>query len=487
MRILLVSTYDLGRQPFGLASPAAWLRQAGFDVECVDLSRATVADHVFASAPLVAFYLPMHTATRLALPVIARVRRIHPEAVVCAYGLYAPLNEPLLRSHGVDVILGGEFEADLVGVARGVGARGARGAHGAHGAHGAQGAQSAEGAQDASGAAVVIGSSEDRTALQAAPLQRLSFIQPDRSDLPALDRYATLQMPDGSRRVAGATEATRGCKHRCRHCPIVPVYDGQFRVVPVDVVLADIAAQVEQGARHITFGDPDFLNGPVHARRLVERLHATFPSLTYDVTIKIEHLLKHDDLLPVLVGTGCLFVTSAVESVDDEVLARLDKGHTRADFVEAVARCRESGLMLAPTFVAFTPWTSLEGYRDLLDTVASLDLVDHVAPVQWGIRLLVTWGSRLLELEDIRARIGPFDPRTLTFPWAHADARVDALQTNVMSLIGVQLTRPRRELFDEIRRMAAGDDEPGADVIFAPPRVWPSRTSIPYLNEPWYC
>jgi hypothetical protein len=205
------------------------------------------------------------------------------------------------------------------------------------------------------------------------------------------------------------------------------------------------------------------------------------------VTIKIEHLLKHDDLLPVLVGTGCLFVTSAVESVDDEVLARLDKGHTRADFVEAVARCRESGLMLAPTFVAFTPWTSLEGYRDLLDTVASLDLVDHVAPVQWGIRLLVTWGSRLLELEDIRARIGPFDPRTLTFPWAHADARVDALQTNVMSLIGVQLTRPRRELFDEIRRMAAGDDEPGADVILAPPRVWPSRTSIPYLNEPWYC
>ncbi len=90
----------------------------------------------------------------------------------------------------------------------------------------------------------------------------------------ALGRYATLLMPDGTRRVAGATDATRGCKHRCRHCPIVPVYDGQFRVVPVDVVLADIDQQVAAGAEHITFGDPDFFNGPTHARRIVEQLHA---------------------------------------------------------------------------------------------------------------------------------------------------------------------------------------------------------------------
>src|SRR5262249_10801833 len=156
-------------------------------------------------------------------------------------------------------------------------------------------------------------------------------------------------------RVVGYTEATRGCKHRCRHCPIVPIYDGQFRVVPVDVVLADIRQQVDAGARHITFGDPDFFNGPAHALAILSALAREWPELTYDATIKVEHLLKQRALLPRLRDTGCLFITSAVEAIDDDILARLDKHHTRADFIEAVAICRAAGVTLVPTFVAFTP------------------------------------------------------------------------------------------------------------------------------------
>ncbi len=292
-------------------------------------------------------------------------------------------------------------------------------------------------------------------------------------------------MPDGTRRIAGATDATRGCKHRCRHCPIVPVYDGQFRVVPVDVVLADIRAQVDRGAEHITFGDPDFLNGPTHARRIVEALHREFPTLTYDVTIKVEHLLAHPNLLPVLAETGCLFVTSAVESVDDRVLAYLEKGHTRADFIAAARACRDVGLTLAPTFVAFTPWTTLDGYRDLLDVVDELGLAGHVAPVQWGIRLLVTWQSRLLELPDIKQLVGPFDPKTLTFPWRHPDERVDALQRDVMELIGVRINAPRLDLFEAVRELVSPKRPLAATADTLAPLL--SRSAIPYLNEPWYC
>jgi hypothetical protein len=285
-------------------------------------------------------------------------------------------------------------------------------------------------------------------------------------------------MPDGTERVAGATDATRGCKHRCRHCPIVPVYDGQFRVVAVDTVLADIDQQVAAGAEHITFGDPDFLNGPTHARRVVEALHARHPPVTYDATIKVEHLLRHRDLLPVLARTGCLFVTTAVESVDDHVLEQFEKNHTRADFVEAVGLTREVGLTLAPTFVAFTPWTTRDGYRDLLDTVARLDLIDHVAPVQWGLRLLITQGSRLLELADIQRMAGAFDSRTLTYPWTHEDPRVDQLQQQIAQLIGVGATRSRRALFTEVSCLAGR--RPQEDPYLA-------RAAIPYLNEPWYC
>ena len=436
MNVVLLSTYDLGRQPFGLASPAAWLRRAGHDVHSLDLSREPLSTDSVAAADLIAFYLPMHTATRLAMPVIQRVRVINPAATICAYGLYAPLNEDLLRQHGVTIVLGPEAEEDLVRIA--------------------EGAATAE-----------------AVALRTIP--RFDFIQPDRNGLPSLDRYAALQMPDGSSKIVGATDATRGCKHRCRHCPIVPVYDGQFRAVPVAIVVADIRALVQQGATHISFGDPDFFNGPTHARRIVEALHREFPDVTYDAIIKVEHLLAHRRLLPLLAATGCLFITSAVESVDDDVLAKLEKGHTRADFILAARLCRDAGVTLVPTFVAFTPWTTIDGYMDLLRVVSELDLVANVAPVQWGIRLLVTWESRLLELPDIQGAIGPFDATTLTYPWAHRDPRVDLLQHQVMALAGVRVTRSRQAIFATVCELAQ------VNVIL------PSRAAIPYLDEPWYC
>ena len=441
MNVVLLSTYDLGHQPFGMASPAAWLRRAGSHVTAMDLSRERLRDDAVIAADVIAFYLPMHTATRLAMPVIDHVRALNPAATIAAYGLYAQLNEELLRKRGVTVVLGPEAEQDLVDLA-GVAA------------------SSAPAAAEAA-------------ALRTIP--RLQFIQPDRSGMPSLDRYASLQMPDGSHRVVGATDATRGCKHRCRHCPIVPVYDGQFRAVPVDVVLADIRAQVQQGAQHISFGDPDFFNGPAHARRIVEALHREFPAVTYDAIIKVEHLLSHRELLPLLTATGCLFITSAVESVDDDVLAKLEKGHTRADFLTAAVLCREAGVTLVPTFVAFTPWTTIDGYIDLLRVVADADLVPNVAPVQWGIRLLVTWQSRLLELPDIQAAIGPFDAKSLTYPWRHSDPRVDLLQQQVMSLAGVRAQRSREEIFETISELAQVN------------LILPSRSAIPYMNEPWYC
>jgi radical SAM superfamily enzyme YgiQ (UPF0313 family) len=420
--VVLVSTYDLGRQPFGVASPVAWLRRAGIEARAVDLSRDRLPADAVSAARVVAFYLPMHTATRLALPVIDRVRAINPNATVCAYGLYAQLNETLLREHGVTAILGPEAEQDLVTLC-------ARSDEAAH-------------------------PPRERAAKTDRSVPRLQFIPPDRSGLPSLDRYATLVMPDGARKMVGSTDATRGCKHRCRHCPIVPVYNGQFRVVPVDVVMADVRAQIGRGAEHITFGDPDFFNGPAHARKIVAAMREQFPHLTYDVTIKIEHLLEHRDLLPVLANTGCAFVTSAVESVDDGVLAKLEKGHTRAGFIEAAELCRSAGLTLVPTFVAFTPWTTLAGYMDLVNVVDDLGLTDHVAPIQWSIRLLITFNSRLLELDDIQRVIGAFDPHTLTYPWRHPDPRVDELQQKMMTLA----QQPR-----------------------------PSRSTVPYLDEPWYC
>src|SRR5579872_5867398 len=347
VRVLLISTYELGRQPFGLASPAAWLRAAGHDVTLADLSCTHMPQPAAAEADLIAFFLPMHTATRLALRLIERVRALNPRARLCAYGLYAPLNETVLRRAGVSTILGGEFEAGLVAAA---------------------------GQSNGNGAGVHIS------------LERQQFLVPDRAGLPPLGAYAHLVTGDSTRRV-GYTEASRGCRHLCRHCPVVPVYNGVFRVVQQDVVLEDIRRQVASGAEHLTFGDPDFFNGPGHAMAIVETLHREWPALTYDVTIKVEHLLQQRALLPRLRDTGCVFVTSAVESLDDAVLERLAKGHSRADFEQALGLMRSADLAMSPTFIPFTPWTTAESYREFLRELVALGLADQVAPIQLAIRL----------------------------------------------------------------------------------------------------
>jgi radical SAM superfamily enzyme YgiQ (UPF0313 family) len=442
---VLISTYELGHQPFGLASPAAWLRRAGVTTHLFDLAKDRLDETTVRSAGLVGFHLPMHTATRLAAPVIARVRAANPSARIVAYGLYAPLNEAWLRSIGVDHVLGGEFEEELTRIARG--------------AH-------------------------ESATPQRSRLPRLRFLVPDRQGLPPLKRYSTLRLPDGSARVVGYTEASRGCRHLCRHCPVVPIYNGQFRIVQPDVVLADIEAQVAAGAQHLTFGDPDFFNGPTHAVRIVTALHARHPAITYDATIKVEHLLRHRDLLPTLRDTGCLFVTSAVESIDDEVLRLLEKGHTRRDFLDVVKATREAGISLSPTFVPFHPWTTIERYAELLEVVADLDLIDHVAPIQLAIRLLVPEGSRLLQVDEVRRRVGAFDAKTLTYRWEHANPEVDDLQREIAAVVGRSLVSDRRRIFDEIARLTAertGRPLPPAS------RPQPGRPGVAHLDEPWYC
>jgi radical SAM superfamily enzyme YgiQ (UPF0313 family) len=500
MKAVLISTYELGHQPFGLASPAAWLRAQGATVTCLDLSREDFREESIRGADLVAFYVPMHTATRLGANLVARVRELNPRGHLCFYGLYAPVNEAYLRGLGVQTILGGEFEAGLGRLAAALEkSHPLRAAKDGAPPPGEPGDPVEPGEPIFDPGDPVEPSEPDEPIFDpgepgdpAGPitsLERLNFVVPDRAGLPPLSKYAHLLLPDGRSRIAGYTEASRGCKHLCRHCPIVPVYGGVFRVVPREIVLEDIRRQVAAGAQHITFGDPDFFNGPLHGLAVVEALHREWPDLTYDVTIKVEHLLQQEKYLPRLRESGCLFVTSAVESVDDAILARLDKGHTRADFLAVLERFRDVGLVLQPTFVPFSPWTTLEGYRELLAVIAANDLVEHVAPIQLGIRLLIPAGSRLLELEEVRGNIGAFDAAALFYPWRHSDARLDALAERVQDLAnqGDALKQTRSETFAQIWRAAAAVAGEGVAAPVWQPPAGQSRAAIPHFTEPWYC
>lgn len=440
--VLLLSTYELGHQPHGLASPLAFLRRAGIDAVAQDLAVDRLDEALVASARVVGISVPMHTALRLGVRAAERVRKINPAAHICFYGLYAPLNRAFLLAHCADSVVGGEYEAELTALIERV----------------LSGAVSAP--------ADVV-------------LARLDFATPLRGHLPIVTRYAELERADGTRVPSGHVEASRGCLHLCRHCPIPAVYDGRFFVVPVEVVLADVAQQVEAGVRHISFGDADFLNGPNHALAVARAVHARFESLSFDVTIKVEHILKHREIFAELASLGCAFVVSAIESRSDEVLRILDKGHTRDDIDRAIDVLDAAGIPMRPTLVAFTPWTTPGDYVALVDWILARDLTRHIDPIQLAIRLLVPPGSKLLELDEVRAILGPLDEARFSYSWRHADARMDALYARVSRLVAEP-----NVTFEAIATLAREVLElPASDASVPRQR----RGAAPRLTEAWFC
>src|SRR5688572_24127292 len=414
MRVLLVSTYELGHQPLHLASATAALREAGHDVKTVDISvepwDPTLVDWTHA----VAFSVPTHTAMRLAMKGAEAVKRRRPDVPVCFYGLYAQISRDLTAGT-IDHAVAGEYETSLV---EWVGSLG--------------------------------GTTE-------APVGRIELSRqrqrlPVRTGLPKLKKYAHLAL-DGEERLVGYVEASRGCVHRCRHCPVPVVYDGRTRKVAVDVVIDDIAQLVDRGARHITFGDPDFLNRWAHSMKIVELVHRRFPELTFDVTTKVSHLLRYASLVPLLAEQGCLFVVSAYECVNDEILRYLDKGHTAAEAATATDLLRTNGIEPRPSWLPFMPWTTVSDVQEILDFVVRHDLIGNVDPVQYTIRLLIPQGSLMLEVPELEPYIGPYDAESLSYTWSAADERTVALQQQLTKLVetGQSDGKTITEIFCDVR------------------------------------
>ena len=452
-RVTLLSTYELGHQPLGLATAAAALRARGHDVQSQDLAVEALDASALRDADLIAISVPMHTAARLALRLVPTLRALNPRARLCLYGLYASL---LHEQEAIDVVAGGEYEAALCDLADSLAAR-----------------EEIDRARPGLGA-------RPEFARATAPV-------PDRVGLAPLERYARLHA--GERvALAGYVECSRGCAHRCGHCPWTAVYEGRLRLVDASAVLADIEQQLALGAEHITFGDPDFLNAVPHSLAIAEELHQRHPDVTFDATIKVEHLLEHPALLPRLRALGCLFVTSAFESTSDEVLRELHKGHSAADLARALRLCEEAGLALRPTWVAFNPWASVEDFVAQLAFIERRELIGHAEPVQLALRLLVPPSSALIEPLREQGLLGDYDAEGLTYRWRPRDGRVDALHAAVARIVEADAHAPApppaHETFARVQVAALGAAGLPPRAGAAPPAP---RHAIPGLTESWFC
>jgi len=454
--ILLISCYELGHPSFGLALLSGLLDSAGFTVETLDLAVEPFDKAKIARAQFLGISVPMHTALRIGVKAARAAKKINPNIPIAFFGLYASLNESFLLEN-FDFVIGGEYEGPFLQLVQ-------------------------SDFQDNDTA--VIGVS--RKGRMVAPnLKSIPFQKPSRATFPPLSKYAHLER-DGGRFPVGYVEASRGCRHLCRHCPIPPVYNGRFTVIREEILLEDIRAQVDLGATHITFGDPDFLNGPNHSMNIARKMHQAFPELTFDFTAKIEHLIKYKTLIPDFAAWGCLFIISAVESLSDVVLDHLDKGHTRADVIHAIEIVHERGIALRPSLVPFTPWSTLDDYIDLFDFVGQYHLIDSIDPVQFTIRLLVPPGSLLITESSMAKFLGEMNQESFTYQWVHPDPRMDQLQVAVSEL--VEEGGCDGDLFYRLKEcaLAMREGRPARPVDQTGWAHAPTKKP-PRLTESWFC
>ena len=451
MNTLLISTYELGHQPLHLATAASALIAAGHETRCMDLAVAPWNEADVEWAEIVGISVPMHTAMRLAEKVATRVRHTRPKLPIATFGLYAGIDHHPELPTSIDASFAGAYEPNLVAWIDDV-----------------------------------------RTPLNpAAPsvdLERHATRMPARKLLPPITEYTRLAV-DGMEHPVGYVETTRGCVHTCRHCPVPIIYKGRIRIIDADVVLADIDQLVDQGAKHITFADPDFLNGVRHSMEIVRRLHRRHPHLTFDATVKVEHILEHVGLWDEFRNAGCLFVVSAFESVSENILRILDKGHTAADAVAAIHLLRRHGIEIRPSWMPFTPWTSPQDVRGILHFVRENDLIPNVDPVQYTIRLLVPHGSLLLNHPDMRPHLLDYDHQRLSYRWEPDDPRSDLLQLQLADIVEHGITTEASDLdtfgrlWDVVHQAAPLSTDHGTPEFSSTA----SALARPRLTEPWFC
>ncbi len=447
MRVLLLSTYELGHQPLHLAVPAARLEADGHTVEVIDLAVDALDWHAVERAGAVAISVPMHTAMVLAVGVARRVRAQRPDLPLAFYGLYATLGIDPTVDRLAHRVISGEYVEPL-----------------------------SEWIAELSTGLAHPGRAIVRVGKPPAAV-------PQRSGLPALDRYAHLKLGD-EHRLVGYVEATQGCRHTCRHCPVPAVYGGRFRAVDVESIRADVDQLVGGGAQHITFGDPDFLNGPAHAERVLGVLRSDHPELTFDVTVKVEHILAHADIWERLAATGVLFVVSAYESVDDRTLLLMDKGHTAADLGPATTVLRSAGIDVRPSLLPFTPWTELQHLPSLFSFLSEFDLLGSVDPIQLAIRLLIPKGSLMLELPETQAAVTGYRAESLSYQWESADPRLDVLQRRLADIAESGADREDHSA-TLLEQWGAVVDVSASTLPVAIPAG--AVAGRPRLTEPWFC
>lgn len=304
---------------------------------------------------------------------------------------------------------------------------------------------------------------------------------PDRTILPSITDYS--HIVDGSNNlVAGSVETTYGCKHECTHCPVPIEFNGSFKTFGIEKITQDVANQVEAGAKHISFNDPDFFNGPKHALKILELLNTQHPDITYDSTIKVEHILKYPEYFRELKDLNMLFVISAFETTNDLVLEILKKNHTYKDLRDAVEVSIKNNIDIRPTWMPFSPWTEIDDLTNIITLIEDYKLRETVDPIQLTIKLLIPKNSLILNRPEIKEYLLDYDPASFSYSWNYKNTALDNIQNELFTYV------LQNESADEYRQylglVKILEKHSGKSLLSTEKY---NQRVVPKLSETWFC
>ena len=404
-QVLVVSTFEGGYQPITVATALTPLLDSGIDVTALDTYVDGVREELFTEPELVAIAVPLFDALQSGIAVARRVRELNPKAHVTFFGQHATISHSRLAGSYGDSAINGEWEVPLLALARHLTVE-----------------------PQSSLPGVVWPGVTEPPAAGKPFMPRDHFRVPTRHMLPPLYKYPQPQIDKlcGEPKIVGSTEVARGCHHRCLYCSVFAAYVGKVLLIPEDVVVQDVRQLVAGGMTHLTFIDADFFNAKRHGMKILRRLHAEFPQLTYDITTRVDHILENPDAIKEMDGLGVVFITSALEFPSEAVLNALDKQTSIEQIEAALAFVRtQTGIKLNPTFIMFNPWIRLEDLATFTSFVERNDLEHIIDPIQYETRLSLYKGSPLLALPSVQAL--DLVEEEFRYEWKHPDPRVDTL------------------------------------------------------------
>ena len=428
MKILLLSFYDLGKQPKIISELYKKLDNGSNQIDIVDYS-IEEKNLTLDNYDVLGIYASMHTASVLAEQYL-RDRKLPNKLFV--FGLYANVfSEMFSNFQSIH-----SFDSDEL---------------------------------------------ESLLEVQLNPNYSFKHSVPDRTILPSITDYS--HIVDGSNNlIAGSVETTYGCKHECTHCPVPIEFKGMFKTFGTEKIITDVTNQVEEGAKHISFNDPDFFNGPKHALKILQLLNEKHPSITYDSTIKVEHILKYPDYFQELKNLNMLFVISAFETTNDHVLNILQKNHSFNDLNKAVELSLENKIDIRPTWMPFSPWTEQNDLISIIKLIENYKLRETVDPIQLTIKLLVPKNSLILKRPEMKEYLLDYDPASFSYAWQYKFPNIDNIQNELFTYV---LQHESENEYTQYLGLVDILESHTNETLLNSEKY--SQRIVPKLSETWFC